>query len=346
MTTRRTNRIFLLVFLGAWFTACPHAVAENVSFSVSEGTGFSAALSPDGKLIAIDLQGQLWVLPATGGDAKAITDPMDEARFPVWSPDSMRIAFQAYTQNNFHIWTIAADGSDLTQVTFGGFDDREPHWSPDGLEVLFASDRSGTFDIYNLDLGSGAVTQVTEDSTEEYYPVWAPDGSRIAYVSEADGEISLLVQSLNTGEKTVLVNGTDTIHFPAWHPSGDRVTYFSNNRHNFYGGDTSVTEVDVATAETRKLSGEGEDLFPSRVNWKSDDMFMYTGDGSIQVRSYTNDKKTKVEFSAHFVVSGPPEYKKKDHHFQSRANRKTLGILRPQVSPDGNQVVFTALADL
>jgi len=42
--------------------------------TVDEGTSMSVAVSPDGKTLAIDLQGGIWVVPASGGAARRITD--------------------------------------------------------------------------------------------------------------------------------------------------------------------------------------------------------------------------------------------------------------------------------
>ena len=40
---------------------------NSTEITVHEGTSMSVAASPDGKTLAIDLQGSIWTLPATGG---------------------------------------------------------------------------------------------------------------------------------------------------------------------------------------------------------------------------------------------------------------------------------------
>ena len=71
--------------------------------TVSEGTAMSASLSPDGKTIVMDLQGSLWIIPAKGGAAKRITDEMQDARQPVWLPDSKTIVYFAFRDGDIVI---------------------------------------------------------------------------------------------------------------------------------------------------------------------------------------------------------------------------------------------------
>src|ERR1700730_8511541 len=127
------------VLLGRGQQAAPRAV----HLTLHEGTNMAAALSPDGRTIAIDLLGTLWTMSAQGGAATSITDIFLDARQPSWSPDGRRIAFQAYRDSTWQIWTVNADGTDLKPVTSSPFDDREPAWSPDGGSLAFSSDRGG-----------------------------------------------------------------------------------------------------------------------------------------------------------------------------------------------------------
>src|ERR1700758_3335856 len=142
--------------------------ASYVDVTVHEGTSMSVAVSPDGHTLAIDLQGSIWTLPATGGTAKPITDPFNDARQPAWSPDGKSIAFFAYRDGGYDLWAISPDGLNQHKLTWGPFDDREPAWSHDGKRIAFASDRGdplgSDYNIWILDVASGAVRQLTHDS--------------------------------------------------------------------------------------------------------------------------------------------------------------------------------------
>src|SRR5713101_9652366 len=64
-----------------------------IDVAVTEGTSMSVAVSPDGRTLAIDLQGSIWTVPAAGGAARRVTDLYNDARQPVWSPDGKWITF-------------------------------------------------------------------------------------------------------------------------------------------------------------------------------------------------------------------------------------------------------------
>ena len=140
---------------------------RQVRLTLGEGTSMAAALSPDGRTMAIDLLGALWTYAAAGGPARRILEDGYDARLPVWSPDGRRLAFQAYHRDTWHVWIVEADGGGLQQVTFGPFDDREPYWSPDGTRLAFSSDRSGNYDIWIATLASGEVTRLTTGPANE-----------------------------------------------------------------------------------------------------------------------------------------------------------------------------------
>ena len=76
-------------------TGAPAPAPAHIDVTVHEGTSMSVAASPDGRTLAVDLQGSIWTLPATGGTATRITDIFNDARQPSFSPDGKWIAFFA-----------------------------------------------------------------------------------------------------------------------------------------------------------------------------------------------------------------------------------------------------------
>ena len=108
---------FFLLIIVCWLSqnSSPQGSSSTsiVKVKVSEGTNMAIAVSPDGKTIALDIQGTIHTLAVTGGTAKALTDGLGDERQPCWSPDGSRIAFQSYRDGTYHIWTINKNGSGL-----------------------------------------------------------------------------------------------------------------------------------------------------------------------------------------------------------------------------------------
>lgn len=163
--------------------------APATTFEFTAGTNaFVAASAVGGRLIA-GIQGVLWSVPRTGGQATALTSADLEPTRVAWSPDGSRIAVCAYQGGGFHVWTMAPDGSRQRQLTSGPWDDRGVAWSPDGSRIAFASERGGdpvagsSYSIWTVDVRSGELAQLTDDpDVEDYDPAWHPDGTRLVFV--------------------------------------------------------------------------------------------------------------------------------------------------------------------
>ncbi|MEF2964131.1 hypothetical protein, partial [Pseudomonas aeruginosa] len=91
--------------------------AKTASIDVTRGTWMSVDISPDGKTLVFDLLGDLYTLPITGGEAKALTHSIaweQQARF---SPDGKRIAYLSDAGGGDNLWVMNADGSEPHAVT-------------------------------------------------------------------------------------------------------------------------------------------------------------------------------------------------------------------------------------
>jgi Tol biopolymer transport system component/cytosine/adenosine deaminase-related metal-dependent hydrolase len=309
-------------------TAAPRSTEEGQA-TLTEGTNFMVAVSPDGQWLAFDLVTAIWVTPAAGGRSRRLTDDLQDATRPRWSPDGSSIVFQSYRDGNFHLWTIRPDGSGLRQLTTGRFDHREPAFAPDGRSVVFSSDRggNGSYGVHRLTLSTGAIVALTDDATEEAEPVVAPDGKQIAFTVDATSIVEL---DLTTGQRRTAVPAQpgSNVYGPAYSPSG-QLAYvrLTGPASDLVIGDKAVTS--------------GKDVFALPPSWASADEIFYTADGLV-VKHHVGAAHTVVAFTAAVpVTSKRPRPKSPD--LESTRRRPVLGIASPTVSPDGRWIAFRAL---
>ena len=90
------------------------------------------ALSPDGKKIAFEFQGDIWTTAAEGGTAQRLTVHEAHDRLPAWSPDGRWMAFSSKRAGNYDVWVMPANGGKPKQLTFhlNRFDDALPSHPP------------------------------------------------------------------------------------------------------------------------------------------------------------------------------------------------------------------------
>jgi len=304
-----------------------------INVTVTEGTSMSVARSPDGRTLAIDLQGSIWTLPVAGGAATRITDVFEDAHQPAWSPDGRSIAFFAYTGGGYDLWMMDADGRNRRRLTSGPFDDREPVWSHDGSRLAFSSDRGNPlgsdYNIWVLDVASGSLRQLTKDPAEDFMPSWSPDDGEIAFASSRGGVWTV---SVADGHERKRAMPEGRIDAPSWGPGGQIVYYNGRN-----GGSSLELNGTVLT--------EKENAGPFRVSWSSPTEFYYVGDGKIRKRSIDGGPAQTVAFTATLPVTRT-SYTRRKRDFDSTVPRQTLGIVHPVISPDGTQVAFAALNDI
>ncbi len=99
------------------------------------------SISPDGQWIAFEYKGNIFKVPAGGGNAVPLTINNAYNGYPVWSHDGKTIAFASDRYGNFDVYTMPANGGQALRLTYSSEKDIPYDFSPDDRKVYFGSSR-------------------------------------------------------------------------------------------------------------------------------------------------------------------------------------------------------------
>ncbi len=117
---------------GAWNIEKPRAEQVSLDREFTEGTWMNVDVSPDGRHIAFDLLGHLYEMPASGGNATALTSGRSINLLPRYSPDGTRIAFTSDRDGVEDLWILERVSGKLTKLTDSKDRVLSAGWSADG----------------------------------------------------------------------------------------------------------------------------------------------------------------------------------------------------------------------
>jgi Tol biopolymer transport system component len=251
----------------------------------SSGQIRSLAISPDGKVIAIDFGKSnasfIYKVSVDTGNAARLTNAKTGAESgPAFSPDGKRIAYSYWPGNGAHSSIVIGnvDGSDLHPWPSSEGSDYWPVFSPDNKTIIFA--RSGYYgsyspiaqphphawNFYASDLDGTNVRQLTN---EKFYkaspPSISPDGKSFVTVTQGlDALQQIAVYPLDHPEKPSLslqphVPGEPKLgqefDFPNYMPDGKSMLFMAaSNGKLGHGYDYDVYRVDIGTGAVERLT--------------------------------------------------------------------------------------------
>jgi len=169
----------------------------------------------------VAIAGSIWVLKGREAstvsavprlrNASQVSSTLQVESYPTWSPDGVRLAYQAseagyYVIGNHDIWVAQIGGGEPVNVTKHPANDRMPSWSPDGREIAFFSDRDGVWGVYIVAAIGGNPRNVLSlpgiGPMNWSAPQWSADGSKLFVSVNQAGENVVLVLSFPSLETT------------------------------------------------------------------------------------------------------------------------------------------------
>ncbi|UCF37262.1 MAG: protein kinase [Acidobacteriota bacterium] len=179
-------------------------------------------LSPDGRLLAMEITGDIWVYDLERATSTRVT--YDGGNRPAWTPDGKKIVFT----HSSGLSIAPIDGSSQAEQLTESELHHSNAVSPDGRTVLLHSHEAGT-DILTLDFESrGEPVPWLASEFSEDGPSFSPDGKWIVFVSSESGGPEIYVRPFPGpgGRTKVSTDGGDQ---PLWKPNGE-IFYKENNR--------------------------------------------------------------------------------------------------------------------
>ena len=169
-----------VVVLSASVVAVPTSAPQPVSALVAAA---EPGVSPDGSEIAFVSGGDIWSVPATGGDARLLVSHEATERRPLFSPDGRSLAFMSTRTGSGDVYVLSLETGALRRLTSDDGSETLEAWSPDSRWVYFSStsrDIAGMNDVFRVSAQGGTPMPISEDRyVNEFHVASSPDGKAL-----------------------------------------------------------------------------------------------------------------------------------------------------------------------
>jgi tricorn protease len=338
-------RIFLFVVIAA------AAVAAQSSSPVTPRAYFTEpAISPDRSEIAFVSGGDIWAVPAAGGEGRLLLSHAANESRPFYSPDGKKLAFVSNRTGGGDIYVMTFATSDVVRLTFDDGNEQLDGWSRDGKWIYFSStshDIAGMNDVFRVNADGGTPMEVAADRyTNEYFSQESPDRSAIALSARAtasgqwwrngrshldEAEVWIARDGASPSYQAVTSGGAKEM-WPLWSADGGSLFYVSDRSGAQNVWSKPVTGNGAARQLTKFTQG--------RVLWPS-----ISADGKLiafehDFEIWTLDPATNAATRVSIARRGAPASAGVEHLSM------TDGFTELALSPDGKKVAFVARGEV
>jgi Tol biopolymer transport system component len=306
------------------------------------------AISPDGTEIAFSSGGDIWTVPATGGEAHLlISDPAFDST-PLYSPDGKYLAFNSTRTGNGDIYIFNLKTNELKRLTFDDGSEALSAWSPDGRYIYYSTtshDISGMNDVYRVKTTGGTPMPVSSSRyMNEFFAAPSPDGKTIAMNARGiassqwwrkgsshidQSEIWLMKEGDSQSYERITEGGAKEL-WPMWSKDGASVYYVSDRS----GAQNLWVKTIKGTPKQLTNFSKGRVIWPTIAN--NGKTIVFERDFKIWKYDIATGKAIEVDIACHGISAGPGT----DHQ------KFTAQFSGLQLSPDVKKVAFIAHGDI
>jgi Tol biopolymer transport system component/C-terminal processing protease CtpA/Prc len=309
------------------------------------------AMSPDHREIAFVSGGDIWTVPAAGGEGRLlISNPAYESR-PLYSPDGSRLAFMSTRTGNGDIYVMTLATGALQRITYDDVSEQLDSWSRDGQSLYFSSgsrDVNGMNDIYRVSAQGGTPSEVSADRfTQEYWSAPSPaDANTIAFTAKGvtasqwwrhghshldESEIWLVHIGAGAPKYDVVAKDAARDAWPMWSSDGTALYYVSDR-----SGAENVWNKPASGGEARAVTTfkNGRLLWPTMSS--DGKTIVFERDFGIWSLDVASGKAEKIQITLRGASAAAAV-----QHLTMTSGFQSLAL-----APDGKKIAFTAHGDV
>jgi len=269
-----------------------------VQLTFSEGGDIPAPRSvrwaPDGKAILFLRAGQIQLIPADGGEPRALTRHATSPSSPMWSPDGTTVYFLASdpptsedrerdrlrddvyafeeTYKPQQLWKVSVATGAEQQLTTGETSILEYRLSRDGSKV--AMHRGPTplvgdgfrGEVWVMDVTGANARVLTRNEIPETSAELSPDNSQVLFLADTNERFEpyynttiFVVPAAGGTPQPLLPDFNYAIDDAAWAPDGKSIIAVAN-----LGVHSELVQIDVASHRVRQLT-DGRHFVPTQA---------------------------------------------------------------------------------
>ncbi len=322
------------------------------------------AISPDGKTVAFVYQGDIWTVPAAGGEARQLTTNPAHDTEPVWSPDGKYVVFASYREGHKDLWAVGAQGGTPKRLTAFAGAETPYAVAPDGqlyyganiqedavtsafpgaemlyriplAEALAAADEAALPKPEKVSASDIAAVSVNAQGTVLYEDV---KGYEDAFRKHHTSSVTRDIWMLREGVHTKLTDFVGEDRNPVFAPDGESFFFISErgNEPTMVGdwaGDANIWKQPLAGGAPERITSFKDN--PVR--------YLSVSAGGTLCFSWNGDLYTLAPGGApqKLEISLIKDRNEREHVYKSSLN----GIGELAVSPNGKELAFVVKGDV